>query len=148
MHGPGPIVLLLSAGAYPTMTMYLATCWMYSNWLPLQQRISYRIIALVWPLWRSLLGPAPAYLKDPCCIILLYTAWVISLRSILSGVFRPRHSFPRTAAEPNRCFLVFTPSLWNGLPVAQRLFPKSFHNEWTDFVLFPIGSTLTILMVT
>src|SRR5688572_27060039 len=34
------------------------------HWLPLLQRISYRIIALVW---RSLLGLAPAYLRDLCC---------------------------------------------------------------------------------
>src|SRR6218665_3515837 len=34
------------------------------HWLPLQQRISYRIISLVW---RFLLGIAPAYLPDLCC---------------------------------------------------------------------------------
>src|SRR5688572_8190121 len=34
------------------------------HWLPLLQRISYRMIALVW---RSLLGLAPAYLRDLCC---------------------------------------------------------------------------------
>src|SRR6218665_4195385 len=33
------------------------------HWLPLQQRISYRIISLIW---RSLLGLAPAYLRDLC----------------------------------------------------------------------------------
>src|SRR6218665_4219107 len=33
------------------------------HWLPFQQTISYRIISLVW---RSLLGLAPAYLRDLC----------------------------------------------------------------------------------
>src|SRR6218665_2222697 len=33
------------------------------HWLPRQQRISYRIISLAW---RSLLGLAPAYLRDLC----------------------------------------------------------------------------------
>ena len=33
------------------------------HWLPLQQRISYRIISLIWG---SLLGLAPAYLRDLC----------------------------------------------------------------------------------
>ena len=35
------------------------------HWLPLQQRISYLIISLVW---RPLLDIAPAYLRDLCCI--------------------------------------------------------------------------------
>src|SRR6218665_3640072 len=37
------------------------------HWLPLQQRIYSRIISLVW---RSLLGLAPAYLRDLCCTTL------------------------------------------------------------------------------
>ena len=37
------------------------------HWLPLQQRISFRIIALIW---RPLLGLAPAYLWDFCCTTL------------------------------------------------------------------------------
>src|SRR6218665_2414504 len=34
------------------------------HWLPLQQRIMFRIGAMVW---RCILGLAPAYLRDPCC---------------------------------------------------------------------------------
>src|SRR6218665_2055991 len=40
---------------------------MVYNWLPLEQRISYRKIALVW---RSLLGLPNAYLRDLCCTTL------------------------------------------------------------------------------
>src|SRR6218665_3621913 len=34
------------------------------HWLPLQQRIMFRIGAMVW---RCILGLAPAYLRDLCC---------------------------------------------------------------------------------
>src|SRR6218665_1235567 len=34
------------------------------HWLPLQQRIIFRIDAMVW---RCILGLAPAYLRDLCC---------------------------------------------------------------------------------
>src|SRR6218665_3369142 len=34
------------------------------NWLPLQQRIMFRIGAMIW---RCILGFAPAYLRDLCC---------------------------------------------------------------------------------
>src|SRR6218665_1272599 len=46
---------------FPDMHM-----WQHSNvlhWLPLQQRIMFRIGAMVW---RCILGLAPAYLRDLC----------------------------------------------------------------------------------
>src|SRR6218665_2442535 len=34
------------------------------HWLPAEQRISYRIVSMVW---RCLLGLAPVYLRELCC---------------------------------------------------------------------------------
>src|ERR1043165_3309663 len=82
------------------------------QWLPLLQRISYPIIALAW---RSLLGLAPAYLRDLCCP----TSSAQGRRSLCSterGVLMV--PFARTATKQNRAFSVVGPSLWNGLPLA------------------------------
>ena len=92
------------------------------HWLPLLQRISYRIIALVW---RSLLGLAPAYLRDLCCPT-LGAPGRRSLRSTERGVLMV--PFARTATKQNRAFSVVGPSLWNGLPLTLRLHPR-IHSE-------------------
>src|SRR6218665_1963478 len=52
-----------SLGASPNLATFPWYMLDVLHWLPLQQRISYRIISLVW---RSLLGLAPAYLRDLC----------------------------------------------------------------------------------
>ena len=92
------------------------------HWLPLLQRISYRMIALVW---RSLLGLAPAYLRDLCCPT-LGAPGRRSLRSTERGVLMV--PFARTATKQNRAFSVVGPSLWNGLPLMLRLHPR-IHSE-------------------
>src|ERR1043165_6699794 len=78
------------------------------HWLPLLQRISYRIIALVW---RSLLGLAPAYLRDLCCPT-SSAQGRRSLRSTERGVLMV--PFARTATKQNRAFSVVGPSLGTG----------------------------------
>src|SRR6218665_3525442 len=108
------------------------------HWLPLQQRISYRIISLIW---RSLLGLAPAYLRD-----LSHTTMGIpgrrSLRSTEQGlVLVP---FAHTATMQNRAFSVVGLSLWNGLSLALRLFPRivsnSFYAHLKTFILGLTGT--------
>ena len=92
------------------------------HWLPLLQRISYRIIALFW---RSLLGLAPAYLRDLCCPT-LSAPGRRSLRSTERCVLMV--PFARTATKQNCAFSVVGPSLWNGLLLALRLHPR-IHSE-------------------
>src|SRR6218665_3554653 len=97
------------------------------HWL-LQQRISYRIISLVW--W-SLLGLAPVYLRD-----LNHTTMGIpghrSLRSTEQGLLLV--PFAHTAIMQNRAFSVVGPSLWNGLSLALRLFPRIVSNSFYAYL--------------
>src|SRR6218665_4160702 len=73
------------------------------HWLPLQQRISYRIISLGW---RSILGLDPAYLRDLC-----HTTMGIPgrrfLRSTEQGLLLI--PFAHTAIIQNLAFSVFFP---------------------------------------
>jgi len=109
------------ADASPNLAMsqHYAGC---ASLAPLLQRISYRIIALVR---RSLLGLAPAYLRDLCCPT-LGSPGRRSLRSTERGVLMV--PFARTATKQNRAFTVVGPSLWNWLPLALRLHPR-IHSE-------------------
>ena len=88
------------------------------HWLPFQHRIIFRIGALVW---RCILGHAPAYLRD-LCYPTLGTRSHSSLRSLEQRLlFVP---FARTSTTQARAFSVVGPSVWNGLPLAQRLLPR------------------------
>ena len=94
---------------------------------PLQQRISYWIIALVQ--W-SLLGLAVAYLWDLCCI----TLGVLDRRSFRSteqgALIIP---FARTTTKQNRVFSLVGLSVWNWLlSLALRLFPRILSNSFYD----------------
>src|SRR6218665_4027998 len=82
------------------------------HWLPLQQRIMFRIGAMVW---RCILGLAPAYLRDLCCPT-PGARGRSSLRSSEQGLlFVP---FARTSTTQARAFSVVGPS------VLQRLLPR------------------------
>src|SRR6218665_1356382 len=113
-----------SLGASPNLATFPGICWMCSTGSPLQQRILYRIISLIW---RSLLGLAPAYLRDLC-----HTTMGIpgrrSLRSTEQGFLLV--PFALTAIMQNRAFSVVGPSLWNGLSLALRLFPRIVSNSF------------------
>src|SRR6218665_2036722 len=77
-----------------------------------------RIGAMVW---RCILGLAPAYLRD-LCHPTPGTRGCSSLRSSKQGLqFVP---FARTSTTQARAFSVVGPSVWNGLPLSQRLLPR------------------------
>lgn len=95
----------------------------------LPQRVSFRIISLIW---RSLTDLAlEAYLRT--------TLIAPGRRSPLfneQGVFIA--PFARTTTKQNRYFSVIGPSLWGGLPLALRL----FHLVHSDSVCSPIKTVL------
>src|SRR5688572_4109591 len=88
------------------------------HWLPVSQRISYRVASLVW---RCLLGCAPSYLSDlsrPVSDLAARRA----LRSSESGeILVPR---AHTSIRQRRAFSILGPSIWNGLPLDLRLMPR------------------------
>src|SRR6218665_2654009 len=89
------------------------------NWLPAEQRISYRIASIVW---RCLLGLAPLYLRELCCP--LHSAMSSrSLRSSQQGLLLV--PFARASAKQSRAFSVVGSSIWNGLPSELRIFPRA-----------------------
>ena len=88
-------------------------------WLPVSQRISYRIAALVW---RCLAGCARSYLSDLCCPV-SDLASRRSLRSSAKGeLLVPR---ARSSLRQRRAFSIVGPSTWNGLPLELRLLPRN-----------------------
>src|SRR6218665_2364117 len=91
------------------------------HWLPAQQRIEYRMAALVW---RCLLGLAPAYmyLVDFCGPTQSARS-SLSLRSTDQGLLRV--PFARTSARQKRAFAVVGPSIWNGLPLSILSLPRT-----------------------
>src|SRR6218665_3139243 len=94
------------------------------HWLSLQQRIILRIGALVW---RCILGLSPAYLRDLCCPT-PGTRDRSSLRSLEQRLlFVP---FARPSTTQARAFSVVGPSVWNVLPLAQRLLPRIFSDKF------------------
>jgi hypothetical protein len=89
------------------------------HWLPVAQRISYRVVALVW---RCLLGCAPSYLCELCRPVSVVVARR-NLRSSARGeLLVPR---ARSSIRQNRAFSVVGPSTWNGLPLELRLLPRN-----------------------
>src|SRR6218665_3994240 len=90
------------------------------HWLPVRQRIQYRVVSLVW---RSQFGLAPAYLRDLCRAV--SGAQVSrSLRSAERDVLVV--PFARTASMQNRAFSVAGPWVWNDLPHELPPLPKFF----------------------
>jgi hypothetical protein len=89
------------------------------HWLPLRQRIEYRLAAFVW---RCLLGLAPVYLTELCSPT-LSARGSRSLRSAEQGLLSV--PFARTSTRQSRAFSVIGPSTWNGLPLALRSLPRT-----------------------
>src|SRR6218665_1388705 len=88
------------------------------HWLPLRQRIEFRVSVLVW---YSLIGQTPAYLTDLCRPFLSAR----STRHLRSAEQGPLHvPFARTSIMQSRAFSVVGPFLWNGLPLALRSLPR------------------------
>ena len=88
------------------------------HWLPVSQRISYRVAALVW---RCLLGSAPSYLSD-----LSRPVSDLASRRTLRSSARGELLVPRahTSMRQRRAFSIVGPSIWNGLPLDLRLMPR------------------------
>ena len=101
------------------------------HWLPVAQRISYRIAALVS---RCILGCAPSYLRDLCRPV----SDVVARRSLRSAT-RGELLVPwaRLATKQRRAFSVAGPFIWNGLPLELRLLPLTnltgFHKALNSF---------------
>src|SRR6218665_1311453 len=94
------------------------------RWLPVLQRIHYRISSIVW---RRVLGIVPAYLHD----LLILTSSCTgrkSLRSASRGDFLvPR---ARTAIKQHRAFSIVGPSAWNSLPSQLRSLPRDLSSSF------------------
>jgi len=88
------------------------------DWLPVRQRVQFKLATLVY---RSLIGNAPAYLSDDCC--LTSSVGARSLRSSDSRTFVPRRAHNNFGA---RCFATAGPGLWNSLPQQLRQPDVSF----------------------
>ena len=94
------------------------------HWLPVQQRIHYRVSSTVW---HCVLGRAPTYLQE------LFTLTSAcsgrrSLRSASRGDFMVPHA--RSATRQRRAFSIVGPSLWNSLPSDLRSFPRDFSGSF------------------
>src|SRR6218665_324417 len=110
--------------------MCQVTCWTLLevlHWLPIRQRIEYRVASMVW---RCQLGLAPTYLID------LYRPVSgprssRSLRSSERGLLSV--PFARTTIMQSRACSVVAQTVWNSLPPALRLLPKTlsdtFYNQ-------------------
>src|SRR6218665_1679489 len=89
------------------------------HWLPAEQRISCRIVSMVW---RCLLGLAPLYLCELCCP--LHSPMSSrSLRSSQQGLLLV--PFARTSIKQSRALSVVGPPIWIGLPSELRIFPRA-----------------------
>ena len=88
------------------------------HWLPMQQRISYRIAALVS---RCVAGFAPSYLRDLCCPVSLVPA-----RRVLRSATRGELMVPRArlTSVQHRAFAMVGPVTWNSLPTNLRSLPQ------------------------
>ena len=94
------------------------------HWLPLRQRIEFRVAVLVW---YSLIGQAPAYLTDLCRPSLSVRS-TRHLRSAEQGLLHV--PFARTSTMQSRGFSVVGPLVWNGLPLALRSLPRVFSQKF------------------
>lgn len=89
------------------------------HWLPIAQRICYRIAVLVW---RCLLGSAPGYLCELCRPVSGLPGRRALRSSVTGQLLVPR---AKTATRQRRAFSIVGPSTWNGLPLEIRILPKN-----------------------
>src|SRR6218665_3025152 len=94
------------------------------HWLPVQQRIQYRISSIVW---HCVLGNTPSYLLE-LFILTSACSGHRSLRSASKGDFLvPR---ARTATRQKRASLIVGPSVWNDLPSELRFLPLDLSSSF------------------
>src|SRR6218665_3652644 len=103
------------------------------HWLPIRQRMEYRVASLVW---RCQLGLAPIYLIDLCRPV-SGSRSSRCLRSSERGLLSV--PFARTTIMQSRACSVVALTVWNSLPPALRLLPRTlsdtFYNQ-LNTVLF------------
>src|SRR6218665_941057 len=104
------------------------------HWLPLRQRIEFRVAVLVW---YSLIGQAPAYLTDLCCPSLSARR----TRNLLSAEQGLLHvPFAHTSAMQSLAFSM----VWNALPLALRSLPRVFSQKFLQqSAALGLGALLT-----
>src|SRR6218665_2336410 len=90
------------------------------HWLPLRQRIEFRVAVLVW---YFLIGQASAYLTE-LCRPSLGARSTRHLRSAEQGLLHV--PFARTSIMQSRAFSMVGPLVWNGIPLALRSLPRVF----------------------
>src|SRR6218665_3268296 len=97
------------------------------HWLPLRQRIEFRVAVLVW----SMAGPKRGL---PChadtCRSSLSARSTRHLRSAEQGLLHA--PFARTSIMQSRAFSVVGPLVWNGLPLALRVIEYSPRNSFSN----------------
>src|SRR6218665_897765 len=94
------------------------------HWLPVQQRIHYRISSIVW---HCVLGNAPSYLLELFNVTSACSSRR-SLRSATKGHFLVSRA--RTTTRQNRAFLIVGPSVWNDLPSDLRSLPRDLSSSF------------------
>src|SRR6218665_1979295 len=94
------------------------------HWLPLRQRIEFRVAVLGW---YSPIAQDSAYHTDFCCPFRSARS-TRHLRSAEQGLLRV--SFARTSTMQGRAFSVVGPLVWNGLPLALRSLPRAFSQKF------------------
>ena len=85
-----------------------------SHWLPVLQRIKYKVCLLVY---KCLHQAAPTYLAELCSSV-SGSASRGHLHSAVRGDLAVPRS--RTARYGQRCFVVSRPTMWNSLPLTIR----------------------------
>src|SRR6218665_3692590 len=96
------------------------------HWLPLRQRIEFRLAVLVW---YSLIGQAPAYMYlTDLCRPSLSVRSTRHLRLAEQGLLHV--PFARTSTMQSRAFSVVGPFVWNGLALALRSLPRVFSQKF------------------
>src|SRR6218665_3904646 len=94
------------------------------HWLPVQQRIHYRISSIVW---HCVIGNAPSYLLE-LFILTSSCSGRRSLRSASKVDFLVLHA--RTATRQKRAFSIVGPSVWNGLPSEICSLPRDLSSSF------------------
>src|SRR6218665_3986168 len=90
------------------------------HWLPIRQRIEYRFASMVL---RCQLGLAPTYLIDLCRPVSGSRSSRSSERGLLSVPFAST-----TIMQSCACSVV-APTVWNSLPPALRLLPRTLSDR-------------------
>jgi len=94
------------------------------HWLPVTQRISFRIAAMFW---RWLVGVAASYVDmyfRELCYFFYRLWWAVATRRSSSAVeiLDPRVN---ASTVQRRVFSVAAPFIWNALPLEKRFSPRS-----------------------